>query len=222
MSDHSSMCIDEIDPSILDENELPNVDDGIIANSARRIRSEPWKTWTEVDKTVLMDHVKYHMTYIERLNKAWASGLTSDPPPKKPESDVENLIKKGRKRRKGKVVSTPKKAPKAKSKSISKMTDDKFNEYLLGKRINNVEKGIPMCLTSSDLVDVGIYLENIYTTVKQSDSESLLLHVNFGKALIEAKKLFDIDKRKNKTKQTWADWVRKYNLRIAMLDSTEK
>jgi hypothetical protein len=69
-----------------------------------RILGKPWAKWTKGNKKICMDWVNYHMKGIEYVSKCWASGPTTDSPPIPPESSIEDLVIKSRKR-KGKASS---------------------------------------------------------------------------------------------------------------------
>jgi len=162
-----------------------------------------------------MDDFNYHLKCIEFNNKCWASGPTKDSLPKKPEEDLESLVKKDKKRKQ--KASSNSKPLKVKVKAFDHMSDDEFNEHLKGKIINiiNIEsKSDPVKMTSSDLDDVAKCLNDVYGEVKQSDLLSLCNHIKLGKHLIKAKEIFDLQKRTNKTRDTWAVWV-KTNTKIS-------
>ena len=89
------------------------------------------------------------------------------------------------------------------------MNDAEVHEFLQGKVVNDSRtETVPVKMVSSDLKSVAEYLNSVYVEVKEGDSLSLRKHLKLGKGLITAKTIFDIDKRKNKTKETWADWVK--------------
>ena len=91
-SDTSPMDTGEMSSSY--EKNLLDYEDDVIVNKRRAIE-RPWKKWKEGDKQILKNHLDYHIKNVEYINKCWASGPNKNSPPKKPESDLEDLVKKG-------------------------------------------------------------------------------------------------------------------------------
>jgi len=192
---------------------LDYVDDDDVVNEANiRVIDQPWATWTEEDKKILMNHINYHTKWIEFINKCWTSGLTKDKVPEPPKSDIKKLVKKGRKR-KGSLPES-KKRPKVKPKSFNEMTDEEFNDYLMGKRRENTENTVTVNLTATDLKSVAVYINDLHEKVLRCNLASLLVHLEMGNGLIRAKEIFDNEKKeqrkqKKKTTETWVAWIEK-------------
>jgi hypothetical protein len=103
-----------------DEDTL--LDFNVAEKPKNRILGKPWAKSTKGDKQIYMDWINYYMKGIEYVNKCWASGPTTDSPPIPPESSIEDLVIKSRKR-KGKA-----------SSNTDKSTDNLVNKCRKCKR----------------------------------------------------------------------------------------
>jgi len=187
------------------ENALLDVCDESLSN--RRVIDQPWAKWTEDDKKTLMDYIHYHTNCIEFVNKCWASGITTEKPPKKPEGDLEKLVKKGRKR-KGKMPSNSETPAKVKKNSISQMNDDEFIVFLEGKIVKDIEVvSTTVRMPYRDLGDVAKHLNSWHEKVEKEECALLRNHLQFGQYITGAKDFFDAEKIQKKTSETWAAWV---------------
>ena len=192
------------------EDRLLNIN--LVERPYIRVINKPWAKWADCDKHIMMDHINYHIAFIEYINNCWASGPTIKKPPQKPESDVEKLVKKDRKRKAEEESSileaSQKKLHKIKPAVFNQMNNVEFNEYLQGKLIKDYETdAIPVETNSSDLESMANNLNDLHAKVKEGDLTSLRNNLELEKALNWHKKRFDILKIKFKIKKTWADWI---------------
>lgn len=156
------------------ELNLSLLDEDLFTKYKERVIDRPWAKWTEDDKTKLMDHIKYHTECIEFINKCWATGPTKETPPKKPESCIENIVMKSRKRKSKDSSSTGPKSKSPKVNSFNQMNDDEFNDFLTGLidcNFNNTTEPTPE-LNSIDLDSVAEDLINLHEELKKSPVNS--------------------------------------------------
>ena len=171
------------------ENEL-EFDESLFKESNKRTIDKPWAKWTEANKKTLMDHINYHTKCIEFITKCWASGVTDERPPKQPESDLEKLIKKGRKRKgktpyaekitgdttgKKRLSTSNKKGCKETKTDWKNMTPIEFNEYLktLLRQPSNFNKetiGQQSEMPTDSVDKMGDFLKQKYDIIKDDET----------------------------------------------------
>ena len=154
-----------------------------------------WGGWSDEDKKVINDHIKYTASRLELLNSALKYGpLDKNRSVKKPGSVVDKLIYK--------------------DNTHKDNNDDKFIEYLCMKKITNYSTG------NSDLIanvnSSPKTLEEMQTNIKEickflseQDTMTLKRHIDAGKLFLNYQKLFKVLKRNRRsgTRGTWNKWL---------------
>jgi hypothetical protein len=211
----SPMDTEESEPSMSQENGLLQFDDDVITKPSTRAIRQAWALWTEDNKKDIMDHVKYHCDCVEYYNKRWASGPTMKALPKKPKSNAAVLVRKDRKHKD--ASSDFGNTSNGKKKSWNLMNDVEFNEFLKGRINDNTDDTIPATSSPNNLKSAAENINSLTKEAKESDSVSLAKHLKLGKALIETKHMFDIERIKNKDNQ-----IRKNKIKNTIKNKVEE
>lgn len=156
-----------------------------------------WSGWNEEQKQVISDHFQYTLHRLELINKCWAQGPTHRKDMEQlPKSDLHSVIFHGKSK------------GKAKKTTIASMTSTEFHNYLQ-------ELLIPKTLNGSSISDENF--EDEETMVKFLTHRFMLLgvkansllsdHVDFGRAIRNAKTLFNCKRKEWSITDKWEKWI---------------
>jgi hypothetical protein len=181
-----------------DSSDFPTLEDLDLDLPQAPEPQMPWSNWMEEQKEILNQHFKYHQDMVLYLNQLWANGPSRDSVPKKPASEITQLLETGVRQKKKKNVD-----------SISEMTNEEFNCYLLEKckQFENMNSSKTTCKLPTNLSEIPAYLNQALIELQPMEATAFRGHLELGKRLNFAKGKFDAEKRKKRQKITFGMWI---------------
>ena len=172
-----------------------------IRRGMKKIRKGMKRLSLARDTAMLDKHLKYHKAMVKAIWQ-YRSGRDSTKItiPCAPTSKIDfkglGQKKEVSKETKGRIM-----------ENVNKMDAFEFDKYLRSKLINVSDVIDEKELDMATMDDVAKELKRLNAYLKQEDAKSLKKHLHLGDKLEFAFKRFMAEKRKKKSKETWAHWI---------------
>ena len=90
-----SCYLAEMDDSGSDSNDFPNIEELDSDLPQAQESQVPWPNWSEEQKGIISQHFNYLQEMLLLVNRLWTNGPSRDSVPKKPASEITQLLETG-------------------------------------------------------------------------------------------------------------------------------
>ena len=154
--------------------------------------------WSEDQRRKIKEWINYHGKCSDYLSLCLIEEPTKEGMPKKPDCNVEMVLRKREKKTK-----TTKAKP---SKRISDMSDKDFHEHLLSLTCDENTDDLGSVMPTETMDQMAAYLKNAYDVLRKNEYQTLNVYLKLGTYLSQAKDRFATEKKHEKLKGSWEQW----------------